>query len=243
MPARFPSRRMRGRITKSAFAGARIRAASRWHKRSGPEPNGPHDAANGVCKAPFHFCHDLTGVARRIAPVADRELLTDMTMTENAETAITKLDKQHDLHSHGYKFIFKFEGETHFAKSKQQAEDKLLSLIERAREVASAKLGLDKMYRPDAWENDVRRFCLVNKSDEKQKDAAYVILEDCRKDAEGIMEKIKDDVDAEKDKSRREKLLEPIGKVFEDKLMPGLNDLLSAKQKKTTAKPKVKKKK
>lgn len=166
-----------------------------------------------------------------------------MTMTDNAETAITKLEKDHDLHAHGYKFVFKFEGETHFAKSKQQAEDKLLSLIERAREVASAKLGLDKMFRPDAWENDVRRFCLVNKSDDKQKDAAYAILEDCRRDAEGIMEKIKDDVDAEKDKGRRETLLEPIGEIFENKLVPGLNELLSSKQKKTTPKSKPKKKK
>ena len=92
------------------------------------------------------------------------------------------------------------------------------------------RFGFGKPTDIDAWEAYVRRFGLAHRLDERQRNAAFGVLADCRKTAVAILPGIRETQGKEKDPVKREALLGPIGEIFERQLVPRLDALLTSRQ-------------
>jgi hypothetical protein len=97
---------------------------------------------------------------------------------------------------------------------------------------------------PDGWEVYVRRWCLKNGVDDKQRTEAKAVLESSRKEARAILDKRGPDLDkiekqlkdgkldakkAEEARAEGKRLLAPVGEIFE-RLKGRLEPLLLQKQ-------------
>ena len=134
---------------------------------------------------------------------------------------IERLSPTHDLCERGYKYTFEFNGETHYSKTRRHAEEWLEALIADAR-----RLGFKDVHKPDAWDGFLRTFRTVNQLDPVRKSAAEVILKECQEQAQTTLGKLKKRLDANEDPAKREALLEPVKRIFDETLITRLSGLL-----------------